>query len=79
VKGVYRGRLATYSGDVFSTADLPESMRADQVDAHLLRAVRASHLRLDAPRCDHGRYDCAPCVIEAARRLVEAAGAPAPA
>jgi uncharacterized protein (UPF0212 family) len=58
---------------MFTTADLPAAMRADDVDAALLRAVARSGLRLDQVRCEHGRYDCPTCVVEAARRLVEAA------
>lgn len=61
----------------FTTADLPADMRADFTDAATLRAVRASGLRLDLKRCEHGRTDCNPCLIDAARRLVEDAGQPA--
>jgi hypothetical protein len=62
---------------VFTTADLPATFRADFTDAATLRAVRASGLRLDLVRCEHGRTDCPGCLIEAARRLVESAGQPA--
>jgi uncharacterized protein (UPF0212 family) len=58
---------------MFTTRDLPAAMRADTVDVAILRAVRDSGLRLDQVRCEHGRYDCPTCVVEAARRLVEAA------
>lgn len=54
---------------MFSTRDLPESMRADFTDANTIRAVRRSGLRLDLERCPHGRTDCSPCLIEAARQL----------
>jgi hypothetical protein len=58
---------------MFTTENLPAAMRADDVGAALLRAVARSGLRLDRNRCEHGRYDCPTCVVEAARRLVEAA------
>lgn len=55
---------------MFSTADLPESFRADFTDADTLRAVRSSGLRLDLNRCQHGRTDCPGCLLVAARELV---------
>jgi hypothetical protein len=58
---------------MFTTGHLPASMRLEDADAATLRAVQNSGLRLDTNRCEHGRYDCPACVIEAARRLVEAA------
>lgn len=58
---------------MFTTRDLPAAMRADAVDVAILRAVRDSGLRLDRTRCEHGRYDCSTCVVDAARRLVAAA------
>lgn len=64
---------------MFTTKDLPAAMRVDAVDVAILRAVRNSGLRLTATRCEHGRYDCAACVVEAARRLVEAAADQSPA
>lgn len=64
---------------MFSTRDLPATFRADAaVRVELLRAVRESGLRLDLNRCEHGRYDCPTCVVEAAKRLVEAAAAGEP-
>lgn len=53
---------------MFSTADLPETLRPADTDPDLLRAVRASGLRLD--RCEHGRVDCPDCTILAAQALV---------
>jgi hypothetical protein len=63
---------------MFTTRDLPATMRAADVDAALLRAVASSGLRLDLARCEHGRYDCPQCVLEAAQRLVEAAAQATP-
>lgn len=56
---------------MFTTKDLPAAMRAADVDAELLRAVARSGLRLAQARCEHGRYDCPQCVVDAARRLVK--------
>jgi hypothetical protein len=53
---------------MFSTRDLPESMRADFTDANTIRAVRRSGLRFDL-ECKHGRTDCSACLSEAARQL----------
>lgn len=71
-KHLYTSGIQAILVHMFTTANLPEAMRAD-FDAELARAVRDSRLKLDAARCDHGRYDCPACVVEAARRLVEAA------
>lgn len=61
---------------LLTTADLPANFRADFTDAATLRAVRASRLRLDLERCQHGRTDCPSCLLDAARQLVEEAGQP---
>jgi hypothetical protein len=62
---------------LMTTADLPATFRADFTNPIALRAVRASKLRLDLERCEHGRTDCPSCVIEAARQLVADAEQPA--
>lgn len=59
----------------FTTADLPPSMQL-RPESLISRAVRGSGLAL-AITCRHGVLNCDTCIVDAARRIVEAAQPPA--
>lgn len=57
---------------MFTTADLPQDMQYNP-DTPAARAVRSSGLSIV---CRHGDDACERCIVEAARRVVEALDTP---